>query len=267
MYCATFTITSGWRWFDSNSPDQTAGEFEGDGQYNEITSGDTGIDMVGNGETVSTGLGGSYAYDQSVSVSSSASCGGCASDPMSVSGTLPSGLNWTGSGFSGTITQAGPFSGTVSATELGSDGSPGTTGSADWNFTVSQATQSVSFQSTPPSGATYTGSNNQTYGVAASSTSGLPVALTIDGSSLRAVQSRVRLSTMVVGPGRALSTLTRQVTVITPLLVSPSSPLRSTRPLSRYRSPRPPRVVQLTLAPITRPMAWPLRPPRDFPWP
>ena len=183
MYCATFTITSGWRWFDSNSPDQTAGEFEGDGQYNEITSGDTGIDMVGNGETVSTGLGGSYAYDQSVSVSSSASCGGCASDPMSASGTLPSGLNWTGSGFSGTITQAGPFSGTVSATELGSDGSPGTTGSADWNFTVSQATQSVSFQSTPPSGATYTGSNNQTYGVAASSTSGLPVALTIDGSS------------------------------------------------------------------------------------
>ena len=48
------------------------------------------------------------------------------------------------------------------------------------------------------------------------------MALTIDGSSLRAVQSRVRLSTMVVGPGRALSTLIRQVTVITPLPVSPS---------------------------------------------
>ena len=179
MYCATFTLPA-WTWFDAGSVDQTEGDFHGDSQYSAILSGATGIYMPGNGESVSAGLGSSYTYGDNVNVSSSASCGGCASDPMSVSGTLPSGLNWTGSGFSGTITQAGSFSGTVSATELGSDGSQGSTGNADWNFTVNQAANAITVTSPVPTGAVVGGA---TYTPTATATSGDTVAITIDGSS------------------------------------------------------------------------------------
>ena len=62
---------------------------------------------------------------------------------------------------------------------LASSASGGTNGT----LTIGQATQSVSITSTAPSGKTYSGSNNQTYAVAASATSGLAVALTIDAAS------------------------------------------------------------------------------------
>jgi hypothetical protein len=55
--------------------------------------------------------------------------------------------------------------------------------SQNFTLTVRQIAQTVSINSTAPSGATHSGSNNQTYTVVASTTSGLGVALTIDGSS------------------------------------------------------------------------------------
>ena len=185
MQCATNTITSGWTWFGSGT-DEVEGYFGGTTKYaGPIASGAVWVGMIGNGVTVGTGLGSQYTYNQSVNVSSSASCGGCATVPYTNVNGNAAGLTWNGSGFSGTITSApgGPYTGTLTATEEGTDGSQGNTGSANWSFTVGQASQTISITSTAPNGVAYSGSNNQTYNVTASATSGLTPTLTIDGSS------------------------------------------------------------------------------------
>jgi hypothetical protein len=51
------------------------------------------------------------------------------------------------------------------------------------SFTIGQGSQSITFVSSAPSSASYSGSNNQTYLVNANASSGLPVALSIDPSS------------------------------------------------------------------------------------
>ena len=170
-----------WYDFGTDGFHIAAGSSSGD-KWN--SSGTVVLNMAGNGVSVSTGLGSSYTYGQSVNVSSTASCGGCNSTPFTgESGTLPNGLSWNGSGFSGTIAQVGSFSGTLTATEDGANSTTGSSGSANWSFTVGQASQTISITSTAPNGVAYSGSNNQTYNVTASATSGLTPTLTIDGSS------------------------------------------------------------------------------------
>ena len=65
--------------------------------------------------------GGTYSYGQGVSTGISANYA-ANSIGYSYSGSLPSGVGWTGGGFSGTADQVGSFGGTVYATEYGSNG-------------------------------------------------------------------------------------------------------------------------------------------------
>ena len=93
------------------------------------------------------------------------------------SGVLPAGLNLdsvTGA-LTGTPTAAGSFPLTVSATDTA-----GCSGGRAYVLSTAQGTQTISFTSTAPAGATVGG---PTYAVTATATSGLPVAFTIDASA------------------------------------------------------------------------------------
>ena len=52
-----------------------------------------------------------------------------------------------------------------------------------WSFSLVKASQSITFVSSAPSSASYSGSNNQTYVVNATASSGLPLRFSIDSSS------------------------------------------------------------------------------------
>jgi hypothetical protein len=95
-------------------------------------------------------------------------------------GTLPTGVNLTDNGdgtatFSGTATQTGSFEFTITATDAN-----GCSGGRTYATTFAAATQTISFTSTAPVGATVGG---PTYNVTATATSGLPVAFTIDATA------------------------------------------------------------------------------------
>jgi hypothetical protein len=95
-------------------------------------------------------------------------------DSSSTSSCAISGLNVSFGGGVGTCvidaTQAGNAS-YLTATEV------------QQRFTISQASQTISFSTTAPSSVTYSESNDQIYLVSASASSDLPVALSIDPSS------------------------------------------------------------------------------------
>jgi sugar lactone lactonase YvrE len=83
---------------------------------------------------------------------------------------------------SGTVTFVQTGVCTIVASQPGNDEyNPATSVPQSFNITV--GSQAVTFSSAVPGSPVYTGSNNQTYVVAASASSGLPVVLLVDGSS------------------------------------------------------------------------------------
>ena len=95
-------------------------------------------------------------------------------------GAVPTGVALTDNGdgtatFSGTATQTGTFEFTITATDVN-----GCSGGRTYAPSFSTASQTITFNSTAPVGATVGGAP---YDVSASATSGLPVALTIDASA------------------------------------------------------------------------------------
>src|SRR5262249_27713694 len=72
------------------------------------------------------------------------------------------------------------------------------------SFTIGQGSQSISFSSSAPAPATYSGSNDQTYLVDATASSGLPVTLSINPSST----SGCTISASTVSSGRRQGTCT-----------------------------------------------------------
>ncbi len=109
------------------------------------------------------------------------SSGGTAPVAIDVThGVLPNGVNLTDNGngtatFSGTSTQTGAFEFTITATDFN-----GCSGGRTYATTFAAASQTITYTSTAPVGATVGG---PTYNVTATATSGLPVALTIDATA------------------------------------------------------------------------------------
>ena len=106
-----------WSWFGSDGFYAT---FGGNGNYTTQTSGTVYVSM-GSNFSWSSVPGGTYSYGQGVSSGISANYA-ANSIGYSYSGSLPSGVGWTGGGFSGSANQVGGFGGTVYATEYGSNG-------------------------------------------------------------------------------------------------------------------------------------------------
>ena len=109
------------------------------------------------------------------------SSGGTAPVTIDVThGVLPNGVNLTDNGngtatFSGTSTQTGAFEFTITATDVN-----GCSGGRTYSPGFAAASQTITFTSTAPVGATVGG---PTYNVTATATSGLPVAFTIDATA------------------------------------------------------------------------------------
>ena len=96
------------------------------------------------------------------------------------SGALPTGLTLAGGTLSGTPTTAGVFNFTLAATDSSSAGAGGPYAvSQSYSVNVAQGAQTITFSTNAPS-ATVGG---PPYAVAATSTSGLTVAFSLDGSS------------------------------------------------------------------------------------
>ena len=106
-----------WSWFGC---DGFYAKFGGNSNYTAQTSGTVYVSMGSNLSWASV-PGGTYSYGQGVSSGISANYA-ANSIGYSYSGSLPSGVGWTGGGFSGTADQVGGFGGTVYATEYGSNG-------------------------------------------------------------------------------------------------------------------------------------------------
>ena len=115
--CYSANLPGTWSWFGSDTFYAT---FGGNGNYTAQNSANVGVSM-GSNLSWSAVPGGTYSYGQGVGSGISANYA-AESIGYSYSGSLPSGVGWTGGGFSGTADQVGGFGGTVYATEYGASG-------------------------------------------------------------------------------------------------------------------------------------------------